>query len=281
MALVPLATVLSQDQYWTGQDNLFGEISLGDPADDITIDHGFDGSEDYEGDPNIEKTIKDLLAEFNDHVLQTESRDELEANLADDWSVKKAFLKKIAEAPCPPSNIVFCNSFKTALSEHVNTLTDTEIAQIYPVDYRQIKYQRKEELGVISPAVRSLAMTTDSNQCDDPNYSGRRKKRSVEGCTSAIPLISLQYGCWCDGNSDSIYAGRGAPVDEFDKICKAHRNCQRCAKLDATETQEICDPMTVTYSVTSSLSYDQTQLVTQCYNDNVDTSNCAIHSCCW
>merc|ERR1712062_580368 len=52
------------------------------------------------------------------------------------------------------------------------------------------------------------------------------------------------------------------------------------AKLDATEDQEICDPMTVSYSVTSSLSYDQNQLVSQCYHDNQDNTNCAIHSCC-
>jgi len=279
LAFVPFL-VVSQNQDWTGRDNLFGQISLGNPANDITIDHSFEGSEDYEDDIHIDNTIKDLLAQFNDHVLENHSTAELEANRADNWSVKTAFLKKIADTPCPPANEVFCNSFKTALSEHVSTLTDVEISQIYPVDYREITYERKEEIGIISPAVRSLAMATERTQCDDPNYHGRRKKRSVEGCSSALPLISLQYGCWCDGNNDNIYAGRGAPVDEFDKICKAHRNCQRCVKLDATEDQEICDPMTVPYSVMSSLSLDQSQLVAQCYNDNENNSNCAIHSCC-
>lgn len=262
----------AQSNSWTA--NLFGG-----EGEHIEIDNQSESDTDFVG-TNVDETIKDLLAKFNDHVLDIQSDDEAAANEADHWTVKGALLNKVQSQPCPETNVVFCESFKQGLVEYVNTLHDNDIALIFPVEYRSIKIERKEELGVISNEVATLTRSTDSSRCQDTGYVGRRKKRSVEGCQAVIPLLSLQYGCWCDGNNDNILAGRGTPVDEFDKVCKAYRNCQRCIKLDAAANTEICDPSYTTYYATTSLGSNSQSIVAQCQDDNAELGNCAIHSCC-
>ena len=109
--------------------------------------------------------------------------------------------------------------------------------------------------------------------------------RSVTGapttCTVLLPLLALDYGCWCHASAGDIFSGRGAPVDEFDTACKLLSQCMRCTKLDAVAAGEVCDPGSQSYQTSNTMINGGSHVEVECLNNVDDPNNeCAVHTCC-
>lgn len=100
-------------------------------------------------------------------------------------------------------------------------------------------------------------------------------------CTVLLPMLALDYGCWCHANAQDIFAGRGAPVDEFDNACKLLAQCMRCTKLDAIANSQVCDPGSQSYMTMNTMVGQGGEVQAECLDAVDDPNNdCAVHTCC-
>ena len=103
----------------------------------------------------------------------------------------------------------------------------------------------------------------------------RRYAQLTEMMTTYNPLFDERkfwtYGCNCLllGDRPMSDPGHGKPVDELDTVCKAYKDCVKCAKMTHGAN---CIGEFVTYDY----SYDNDQA--QC-NDDADTCGRALCEC--
>lgn len=111
----------------------------------------------------------------------------------------------------------------------------------------------------------------------DPNNEGEYDDNAqVNACHFMLPM-NLNYGCWCHHDSDDEFRGRGAFVDEYDRICKTFKQCFRCVKWDARQNGENCEPGSQQFYTLN--QYTTSGILETCVEANIDQGDCAIHTC--
>jgi len=100
-------------------------------------------------------------------------------------------------------------------------------------------------------------------------------------------------GCWCNFQQDTVYNGRGKPVDDIDRLCKNLINGYQCIMNDEIEQQiedlqglgrsiraatDVCDPSQEHYNFGFIFNaFESTETI--CRNFNPNGSNCQIRAC--
>jgi len=82
------------------------------------------------------------------------------------------------------------------------------------------------------------------------------------------------FGCWCNFGQ-ALMSGTGQPVHRADTICRDMQLCLRCAKKDAKNRGEYCDPVTQTYNFTATAGGFEADCTA---SNNGDL--CAVDTCC-
>lgn len=88
------------------------------------------------------------------------------------------------------------------------------------------------------------------------------------------------YGCWCYFG-ENMRHGRGTPVNEVDKTCRALNYCYQCVRLDERENNEnpkTCAPGEVAYNRPVSLNKEAHEMQIACAKENQGDS-CKINTC--
>lgn len=85
------------------------------------------------------------------------------------------------------------------------------------------------------------------------------------------------YGCWCNFG-ESLTEGVGKPVSEYDEICKKMQLCLRCARIDAKQAGNKCDPKSVYYEVDFGWMQSNQAILADCTKNNPNNF-CAQHVC--
>ena len=82
------------------------------------------------------------------------------------------------------------------------------------------------------------------------------------------------FGCWCNFGQ-ALMSGTGQPVHRADEICRDMQLCLRCAKKDAKNRGELCDPVTQTYNFTATAGGFEADCTASNNGDR-----CAVDTCC-
>lgn len=103
--------------------------------------------------------------------------------------------------------------------------------------------------------------------------------RAINNCPNDICEVPFDltaiwnFGCWCNFGSN-LMMGNSKPVDEVDKLCRDMQLCLRCARWDAKQVGDVCDPVTQTWTGVSGPNF-----VFDCVTENAG-DKCAQNSCC-
>lgn len=126
---------------------------------------------------------------------------------------------------------------------------------------------------------------------NETNASRTRSQTGPGGRSANLNVLTESmlkingYGCWCYFDTDTIYKGKGEPVDPIDKICKYLIDGYMCAKHDAwVEEDPDCLPWEVDYNAGINLGSfymdadPAALLVESCESKNPD-SKCQQRAC--
>merc|ERR1712110_1335860 len=103
--------------------------------------------------------------------------------------------------------------------------------------------------------------------------------RGVNNCPGGVCQVPFDltaiwgFGCWCNFGTN-LMMGHSKPVDEVDKLCRDMQLCLRCAKFDAQQVGDVCDPLTQDWVTVSGPNYTY-----DCASQNAG-DKCAERSCC-
>lgn len=121
----------------------------------------------------------------------------------------------------------------------------------------------------IVAAMSSSYMRSGGNATDD--------MCPEDGCTVPIKLADIWgYGCWCNFG-DELGWGRGPTLDEYDHVCNLMMRCNKCAKMDAEDRGDVCDPKTESFNANLRWDKEQFALVADCSAEN--DNDCGVHLC--
>jgi len=99
-----------------------------------------------------------------------------------------------------------------------------------------------KELLSLSPLNSEEVKIDSRGYFDTEAQRAENRKRKLKSILEVVMFLQadrspfalekyLQYGCYCFPQRDAqLFVGRGDPVDEVDKICKAFQTCYRYTK---------------------------------------------------
>jgi len=85
------------------------------------------------------------------------------------------------------------------------------------------------------------------------------------------------YGCWC--SFDGMWrTGHGAPMDEYDTLCRQLHNCYKCAAIDGDNAGSNCEAAVEAYVLPNKKANLHSHFHNRC--SRVNRGNlCAIRAC--
>jgi len=101
-----------------------------------------------------------------------------------------------------------------------------------------------KELLSLSPLNSEEVKIDSRGYFDTEAQRAENRKRKLKSILEVVMFLQadrsafalekyLQYGCYCFPQRDAqLFVGRGDPVDEVDKVCKAFQTCYRCVGID-------------------------------------------------
>ena len=81
-------------------------------------------------------------------------------------------------------------------------------------------------------SISRFSSNTEERKFNQIAYMLRSQIKSQKFNPSTVVKRMQNYGCYCFSNNSKQAGGKGAPQDDYDKICRDLARCQKCIQMD-------------------------------------------------